>query len=521
MLNNRVMRSVVRRCLLAAAAIVAGLCGVVAFRTVAWRSAQLAVDPVTRFEIEDGAIDRLARAVRLRTLSRAETTESDFAAFDALDRDLERSFPLVHNSLAREVVGGHSLLFTWQGKEQQAPSMLLLAHMDVVPVEPETESAWTHGPFSGEVAEGFIWGRGTLDDKVSVMAILEAVETLLKQGFQPRQTVLLAFGHDEETGGEAGAAQIAALLKSRRIRVAYALDEGSAITQGIVPGLDRPAALIGIAEKGFASVELTAVSAGGHSSMPPPHTAIGIIAAAVHALENDPMPASLEGPGSLLFDRLGPEMPLLMRIPLANRWIFGGLIVSRLESSPTTNAIVRTTTAATIIEGGVKDNVLPARARAVVNFRIKPGETAQDVLAHVVRTVNDRRVQVGLLDGSAAHDPSPNSSTTSAGFLTIERTVRQVFPGTVVAPSLVVAGTDSRHYQEVAADVYRFTPFVLTDDDTRRIHGTDERISVEGYRDCVRFYVQLLINAVDRRSRAPGNSAARAPGRDSQGSRPV
>ena len=207
---------------------------------------------------------------------------------------------------------------------RSAKPVLLLAHMDVVPVEPGTERAWTHGPFSGDVADGFIWGRGTLDDKVGVMAILEAVEILLEQGFKPRQTVLLAFGHDEEIGGQKGAATIAALLKSRGIRVAYALDEGSAVTEGIVPGLDSAAALIGIAEKGFASIELTTVATGGHSSMPPPQTAIGIVAAAIHALESHPMPASLDGPAALLFDRLGPEMPFLIETAARKSLAFRG-----------------------------------------------------------------------------------------------------------------------------------------------------------------------------------------------------
>jgi carboxypeptidase PM20D1 len=326
------------------------------------------------------------------------------------------------------------------------------------------------------------------------MAILEAVELLLRKGFKPRRTVFLAFGHDEEIGGQAGAGRIAALLKSRRIRARYVLDEGLAVTEGIVPGLDQPAALVGVAEKGFASVELSASSPGGHSSMPPPQTAIGIVAAAIERLETHPMPAALDGPAALLFERLGPEMTFLTKLGLANRWVLGGLIVSRLEASPTTAALVRTTTAATIFEGGVKENVLPKRARAVVNFRIKPGQTVQDVLTHVRKVVGDSRVQIGLLSPGAARDPSPVSSTTSEAFQTIERTIRQVLPRAVVAPGLVLGGTDARHYEELADDVYRFEPFVLGPDDPQRIHGTNERISVDVYRDCVRFYAQLLIN---------------------------
>jgi carboxypeptidase PM20D1 len=366
--------------------------------------------------------------------------------------------------------------------------------MDVVPVEPGTESAWTHPPFAGDLADGFIWGRGALDDKSGVLALLEAAELLLNQGFQPRQTVYLAFGHDEEIGGTSGAVRIAATLKSRSVRLEYVLDEGLAVTEGIVPGLKPPAALIGIAEKGFASIELEATAAGGHSSMPPPSTAVGIVAAAVHRLEAHQMPASLDGPAALLFDSLGPDMPFLTRLAIANRWLLEGMIIGKLTGSEATNALVRTTTAATIIEGGVKDNVLPAHARAVVNFRIKPGDSIEGVLAHVKAMVADSRVTIRLLDPEGARDASPVSSTTSEGFIAISQTIRQVFPGTLVAPSLVLGATDSRNYEQLATDVYRFLPYTIGPDDTSRIHGTNERISIESYRNCVRFYTQLLKN---------------------------
>ncbi len=440
------MKRIVRGCLTGAALISASLLAVFAVvmtRTLTTRSVQVEVEPIPKLEVGSGAIKRLAGSIRIPTVSSAGGSHSDFAALESLHHHLEMCFPKVHATLNREVVNRHSLLFT---------------------------------------------------DKVAVMAILEAVEILLNQGFRSTRPILIAFGHDEEIGGQAGAAQIAALLKTRGTRVEYALDEGSAVTAGIVPGLAPRAALIGIAEKGYTSVELSAVSPGGHSSMPPPQTAVGIVAAAVAALEDKPMPAALDGPAALLFDRLSPEISFWSRLPLANRWLFAGLIVGRLEKSPTTNAILRTTTAATIFKGGVKDNVLPAHARAVVNFRIKPGDTVQDVLAHVKKAVNDHRVEVRLVEPGSGKNPSRQSRIDSAGFKTIERSIRQVMPDAIVAPSLVVAATDSRHYEDLADDVYRFLPLVLGPDDTRRIHGTDERIAVEGYKDCVRFYVQLLVN---------------------------
>jgi carboxypeptidase PM20D1 len=491
----------VKRATFAIAASLTGLLAVVVIRTMTARSVQVVVKPIAKISIDDSAIERFAGAIRLATVSSAELPNSYSAGLEAFHRHLQTCFPKVHGTLTREVVGGHSLLFTWKGKEEAAKPVLLMAHMDVVPVEPGTESSWIHGPFSGDVSDGFVWGRGAIDDKASVMAMLEAVEILLAQGFQPGPTILLAFGHDEEIGGQGGAAQIAALLKTRGCRVRYVLDEGSAVTDGIVPGLACPAALVGIAEKGFVSIELRAVAPAGHSSMPPPQTAVGIVAAAVRALENHPMPAALDGPAALLFDRLYPEMPFMTRLPLANRWLFGPLIVGQLEKAPTTNAIVRTTTAATIFEGGVKDNVLPAHARAVINFRIKPGETVNDVLSHATQVVNDRRVEIRVLEPNWAKPASPQSSPNSRAFLTIERTIREVMPEAIVAPSLVVAATDTGHYQELAEDVYRFIPVVFGPDDPARLHGTNERVSVEVYRNCVRFYVRLLINE----SQPPGD----------------
>ena len=488
------MKTWAKRIAAVSAILVTVLLAVILVRTAVFTRAQATVEPIAPLEIGNAALQHLASAIRVPTVSVAGTPGADSSTFEKLREVLQASFPQVHQQLNRELIGGNSLLFTWQGVDRSARPLLLMAHMDVVPVEPGTESAWTHPPFSGDVADGFLWGRGTLDDKSGVLAILEAVEGLLTTGFHPRQTIFLAFGHDEEIGGQAGAAKIAEVLAARGARLEFVLDEGLAVTRGIVPGLESPAALVGIAEKGFASIELSADAPGGHSSMPPPSTAVGLIAAAVHRLEQNPMQPSLSGPAALLFDRLGPEMPFSTKLAIANRWLFEKVILSKLSSTAATNALVRTTTAATIIEGGVKDNVLPAHARAVVNFRIKPGDTIDSVLSHVKRVVGDSRITIKLLDSQGARDASKVSSTTSAAFLTIERTIRQVFPGTLVAPSLVLGATDSRQFEPIAADVYRFMPYEIGPDDTSRVHGTNERISLESYRNCIRFYTQLLRN---------------------------
>jgi carboxypeptidase PM20D1 len=368
-----------------------------------------------------------------------------------------------------------------------------MSHMDVVPVEPGTEGKWTRGAFSGDIADGYIWGRGTLDDKVSVMAVLEGVEMLLARGFQPERTVLLAFGHDEEVGGNQGAAAIARLLESRGIRPELIVDEGGVIAEGMVPGVTAPVALVSTAEKGFVTVELTAKAKGGHSSMPPPHTAIGAVAAAVQKLEDNPMPARVAGATRSSFEFLAPELPFTLRTVMGNLWFFGPLLTGRLTAEPASNARLRTTTAATMIHGGVKENVLPSEAKAWVNFRILPGDSVASVLQHVKDTVGpDIGVEVS---GQMRNEPSPETSADGSAFRLLQTTIAQVFPGTLSAPNLLSGGTDTKHYQRLTNNVFRFVPVKIQAEDLERVHGTNERVGVETYAGAVRFYAQFVRNA--------------------------
>ena len=456
------------------------------------RSQQVPAEPLADVRLDTtAAARRLAQALTFRTISNEDPAEVDTSAFRALHDYLERAFPLAHATLQRETVSELSLLYAWPGRDPSLPPILLASHLDVVPVE--AEASWAHGPFAGAIAEGYVWGRGALDVKSGVTGILEAVEGLLGDGFRPRQTVYLAFGHDEEVGGRRGAAAIVALLKRRDVRLRFVLDEGGAVVRDALPGLEAPLAVVGIAEKGYASLELTVEDEGGHSSQPPPQTAIGVLSAAVARLEAHPFPARLDGPTSALFDHVGPEMAWPWRIVFGNRWLFGPLIERRLSEVPATNASIRTTTAATMIEGGVKNNVLPTSARAVVNFRLLPGEDVEGVVARVRGTIADPRVDVRPLPLSLS-EPSPVSSLTSAAYRTLARTVRQVVPEAVVAPYVVIGATDARHYAAVAEDVYRFAALELGAADRSRIHGPDERIGLGDYARMVAFYAQLLRN---------------------------
>lgn len=442
---------------------------------------------------ESALARRLAGAIRLPTISHEDRARIDTLSFVELGTYLETQFPRVHQTLTRERVAGHSLLYRWTGADPGAAPLLFLAHLDVVPVEPGTEGQWQQPPFSGAIADGYIWGRGTLDDKASAVAWLEAVEALLASGFAPSRTLYFAFGHDEEVGGHEGAKAIAALLQSRGVEAEFVLDEGGAITQGIVAGIERPVASIMAAEKGYVSYRLRTRGAGGHSSMPPPQTAVGQLARAVARVQDHPLPARLGPPVTDMLDRLAPEMGLAQRVVVANRWLFEPLLLRLLARAPVTQAMTRTTTAPTMLRAGVKDNVLASEAEAVINFRLLPGDTLAGLEAHLRAVIDDAGVSLERLQGFD-NEASPVSPTGTDAFRLLERSVQAVFPDAVVSTGLVVGGTDARHYQAVTRYRYNFLPVLLRPDDLARIHGTDERIGIEAYADMVRFYVRLLQN---------------------------
>ncbi len=398
--------------LLAIAFLVALLAVALLFNTLRFQSRQLPAAAIQPIDVDERSIaERLSQALRFRTVALEENGPANGVEFQSLHAYLSQAYARVHHTLAREVVGDYSLLYSWKGQDDRLKPVLLAAHQDVVPVEADVR--WQHPPFEGRIADGYIWGRGAMDDKSSLMGILEAVEILLRQGFQPRRTIYLAFGHDEEVGGYEGAARIAAQLRARNVALEYVLDEGLIIADGILP-VPRPVALIGIAEKGYVSLELSVDGEGGHSSTPPPHTAIGILSAAISRIEEHQMPGGLKGAVRQLFDYVGPEMPFGRKLVFANLWLFKPLVERQLSSLPAMNAGLRTTTAVTVIEGGVRDNVLPTSARAVVNFRILPGDSIEGVEAHVRDTVNDTRVKIAR-HGAPASEPSAVSSTRYSG----------------------------------------------------------------------------------------------------------
>jgi carboxypeptidase PM20D1 len=472
------------------------LAGVVVLRAALLPSRQVEAAPAAALVVDAKALaERLALAIRSRTVSHQDRAKLDPREFRELHRYLVAIYPAAHAALERETLANLSLLYTWPGRNPELRPVLLAAHQDVVPVEAESEADWTHPPFDGVVREGVVWGRGAMDDKASMICLLEAVERLVREGFQPERTVYLAFGHDEEVGGDEGAKRIAKLLASRGVALEWVIDEGGVIATDFLSWTEGAVAVIGIAEKGSVSIVLEAEAPGGHSSTPPRHTAIGNLAKAVAALERHPMPASIDGVTALFLDYLAPELPLRARIALANRWLFGPALRYGFSRQPALDAMLRTTTAVTIFEGGVKENVLPKRARAVVNFRIHQRDSIDAVVRHVRRTIDDERISLHVDVRTAPRNPSVVSPVDSEAFADLARTIREVFPGVAAVPYLVVGGTDARHYQAVSENVYRFGPYVFGRDALRLAHGTDERITAENLVGAVRFYVRLIRNA--------------------------
>jgi carboxypeptidase PM20D1 len=457
--------------------------GILLFNTLTLTSKQVASTPIEKISLPDDIFQNLSKGLQYKTISFSEEAIPDSAAFLGFHRYLEKTFPLTHANLSLEKISTYSLLFTWKGADPSKKPIILMSHQDVVPVDQPTLQDWEAGPFDGIISETDIIGRGTMDDKGTLIGLLEAVEKLLEESFVPTQTIYLAFGHDEEVGGSNGAAEIAKHLKAKGVKAAMTLDEGGFIAEGLVPGIDKDVAVVNLAEKGFASFRIIVETAGGHSSAPAEENTIGMLAQAIVDLENNQRPYKMVKPIDYQLEYMGPELPFFGKLAFANPWLLGKPILKGLNA--------HTTTAATIIEGGVKNNVIPTVAEATVNFRILPGETIESVKAHIESTISDKiRVEeVGFLT-----NPSPVSGIESKSFKTLEKTIRDMFPNAVVVPGLLGGGTDSRYFYDISDDVYRFYPIRLSPENSHRFHGIDEKISKDNYKEIIEFSYHLIKN---------------------------
>ncbi len=440
---------------------------------------------------EANVVERMAGALRFRTISHDDRSNFDAAEFLAFHEYLRESFPLVHERADLTVINDYSLLFHIAGSDASLKPVMLMGHMDVVPVDDVTLSDWTHDPFAGEVIDGEIWGRGALDDKLSVMSFLEAVEALLRDGFAPQRSLYLAFGHDEEVGGLEGARLVAEHLREQGIEFEFVVDEGGVVVEGMIDSVDQPVAMIGVAEKGYLNLKLRVDAPGGHSSQPPPQSALGILSRAIVKVEDNPFPAELTHIEKT-FAAFAPYASFVNRLAMGNTWLLGPVLKAALVSDPSTAASMRTTTAATMASGSSKSNILPTRAEAVINFRIAPGETAEQVRDRVVEIIDDDRVEV-IMETNI--DPSPMSPTDSLGYKLLAQTIRGFDDNILVAPNLLSGGTDARYFYSISPNVYRFVMVRATPETIKIVHGIDERVAVEDFLTAIRFYYALINSA--------------------------
>ena len=477
-------------------AVVVGVVAVVAWRTATFRPASAvditAVKLAAPVPVDQAlAARRLSESIRILTISHQDRAENDWAEWDRLHAWLETTYPAAHKAMTREILPNKALVYTWAGSDRSLAPIVLMAHQDVVPVTPGTEGDWKHPPFEGVIAEGAVWGRGAIDDKGSLVTIFESLEALAASGFAPKRTVMIVSGQDEEAGGS-GAQAAAALMKARGIKAEWVLDEGMAVVTDF-PMVNRPVAVIGLAEKGYATLKIVARAPGGHSSAPPKETGVETLARAVLAITGKPFPMTFEGPGAEMIRAIAPEADLSTRIVVANTWLFGGLLKSQLAKNPASAATLHTTIAPTMLKGSPKENVLPQDATAWINYRIAPGQTADEVMAHARRATKGLAVELSWERGGGIN-PSPVSSTSSDGWKLLAALGSE--GGTIpVAPGLVTAGTDSRYMAGVAGDVYRFAPMHASISEFGMIHGTNERMSLENLRRMTDFYTRLIATA--------------------------
>jgi carboxypeptidase PM20D1 len=437
----------------------------------------------------DDAVERLRALVRLPTISRLDPADTDWKPFRRFIALLPELYPAVHATLERELVTEFSMLYRWKGRSD-GPAAVLMAHYDVVSA---TADGWTHPPFAAELvgtgAEQLIWGRGTLDDKASLVAVLEGVEAQILAGHRPEHDLYLSFGHDEETTGS-GARAIVDLLESRGIRPGLVLDEGGAVVEDIFPGVSGPIAVIGVSEKGIMSLALTVVQGGGHASTPPRMTATVRLARAVTRLNDAPFRSGFTPPTLEMIRTLGSHASGPLRFVFTNLWLTKRLLLvlfSRLSDE--TAAMIRTTQAVTMLSGSQAANALAERAVATVNIRVAIDSSVAEATEHVRQAVNDPLVSISVLH---PNEPSPVSPSSGVAWLRVTSTIEETFPGTIVTPYVMMAASDSRHFTRISSCVYRFSPFEMSKDERGTLHAIDERMHVATFLRGVEFYERLV-----------------------------
>lgn len=434
---------------------------------------------------KEGAVSSLAELVKCKTVSYSDHALEDDAEFEKLIAKLPGLYPNVFKACEFRQLPDRALLFRWPGKTAGDPAVMM-AHYDVVPVN---EEKWDKPAFDAIIENGIMWGRGTLDTKVTFNGVLYAANHLIGQGFQPEHDIYFAFSGGEEVNGK-GAPNIVRYFREQGITPAMVVDEGGAVVENVFPGVSQPCGLIGIAEKGMINVQYRTLSAGGHASAPKPHTPVGILAQAVTKIENHPFKCHIDGPAAQMFDTLGRHSTFLYRMIFANLWCFGWVLdLLGKTAGGEMNALMRTTVAFTQMEGSSARNVIPPEATMVSNMRLNPADSVESALAYLRKTVKDDKVEITALEFS---EPSPISETNCPAWDKVTASVAETWRGCIVSPYLMVQCSDSRHYGEISNHVYRFSAMDLSAEERATIHGNNERIRLETIAKAVEFYIRLL-----------------------------
>ena len=464
---------------------------VVLLAVILIRTAQFKPNNDEKQEYEEISFDReeairtLGELVKCKTVSYYDAALEDDAEFDKLTGMLPELYPNVFRVCTLQRFEGRALLFRWKGKSEGEPAVLM-AHYDVVPVEEEN---WKKPAFDAIIEDGVMWGRGTLDTKVTFNGVLSAAENLISQGFVPENDIYFAFSGGEEINGP-GAENIVEYFKAQGITLSMVVDEGGAVVQDIFPGVKEPCAMIGIAEKGMMNLEYSLSSDGGHASAPAPHTPIGRLASACAKVEAHPFKKHYTKPVVEMFDTLGRHSTFLYRMIFANLWCFGGVLdLICKKSGGELNALVRTTVAFTQMSGSKAPNVIPPSASMVSNIRLNPEDSVASAVEYIRGVIGDEEIKLQV---NNAMEPSPVSRTDVAGWKRVASAVAGTWRGCIVSPYLMVQCSDSRHYGDISDRVYRFSAMDLTAEERHSIHGNNERIRLETAERAVEFFMRVM-----------------------------
>jgi len=441
---------------------------------------------------KDEVVKKLQEAIKIKTISNSDYSKTDFSEFKKFINLLKINFPNIHKEMERTIINDYSLVFKWKGKKQDKKPGMIMAHIDVVPIEKGTLDDWDEEPFSGAIKDGYIYGRGTMDIKIHLITVMQACETLIDEGFMPERDLYLCFGHDEEVGGQEGAAKIVEYFKKKNIKFDYVLDEGGVVSSGVISAVKKPIALIGVAEKGYCNLKINIKAVGGHASTPPKNTSLGLVSKVICALEKKKIKMYLPEATKTMIKSLALHMNFVNKLIIANLWIFKGLFI-KMFGKPGTNgeALLRTTIAPTMANASMEPNVLPQVSSFTVNCRILQEYSGNQLLSHINKKCKGLDYNIDIL---RMDEPSQVSDSKSEVFRTISGVILGIYDDVAIIPYLMVAGTDSYKFESLSENVFRFTPYYVEKDDIKRIHGTNERNSVENVVNCVRFFTTLIKN---------------------------